>query len=164
MLGAAGASLGGGARALPLVRVLLEAGAANAGLAGQALRAVLRVPGVWTAICALGIVHPDLCSREDFEPWLEHLRTLDLRVYFALARDLLSHDPGSMLSEVRVPTLVIAGERDAVARAERPREMAAQIPGAELLVVRGSAHAALLEQPELVALAVEKFLRVRGLA
>ena len=164
VLGAAGASLGGGARALPLVRVLLEAGAANAGLAGQALRAVLRVPGVWTAICALGIVHPDLCSREDFEPWLEHLRTLDLRVYFALARDLLSHDPGSMLSEVRVPTLVIAGERDAVARAERPREMAAQIPGAELLVVRGSAHAALLEQPELVALAVEKFLRVRGLA
>lgn len=154
LLGIAGASLPGGARLEPLLRVLLEVGAANAGLAEHALRALVRAPGVWTALRALGIVHQDL----------EHPGALDLRAYFALARDLLSHDASSMLPEVRVPTLVIAGERDRFTPAERSREMAAQIPGAELLVVRGGTHGALLEQPELVALAVEKFLRVRGLA
>src|SRR5256885_12945629 len=50
---------------------------------------------------SLGVVHPDLCPREDFEPYFEHLSQLDLRGYFALARDLLSHDASDLLDQVR---------------------------------------------------------------
>ncbi len=160
MMGAAGKvvdSFLGGAL-LPSMRLLVELGAANAALAQRVLRAVLRLPGVWEAVRALGIVHPDLCPREEFEPYFEHLSQLDLRGYFALARDLLSHDASDLLGQVRVPTLVVAAERDLFAPAARSREMAAKIEGAELLVLREGSHAALVEQPELVALTLEKFL------
>lgn len=160
MLGAAGKVL----PPLSILQALVEIGAANAHRAEQAMRAALQLPGVWEAVRALRIVHPDLCPREAFEPYLEHLRQLDLRGYFALARDLLTHDASGLLEQVRVPALVVAGERDLFVPAARSRELAARIPGAELLVVREGSHAALVEQPELVALALEKFLRLHHLA
>lgn len=167
VLGAAGnvfASFPGGARLAPVLRLLIELGAGNAQLAGRALKAAVRLPGVWEAVRALRIVHPDLCPKEEFEPYFDHLAQLDLRGYFALARDLLSHDASDLLEQVRVPTLVIAGERDLFTPLRRSREMAARIPAAELLVVREGSHAAMIEQPELVALSIEKFLRAHALA
>ncbi len=148
----------------PLVRVATEVGLGNAALAERALRAVLRLPGVWEAVKALRIVHPDLCPREEFEPYFAHLSRLDLRGYFALARDLLSHDASELLPEVRVPTLVVAGERDLFVPVERSRELAAQIPGAQLLVLREGSHAAMVEQPELFVLSIERFLLEHGLS
>ena len=161
MLGAAGnvfRSFLGGKAVEPAIRMLVEVGAANALLAQYALRAGVRLPGVWQGLRALGVVHPDLCPREEFEPYFAHLAQLDLRGYFALARDLLSHDASDLLERVEVPTLVVAGERDLFTPLRRSREMAARIPEAELLVLREGSHAALVEQPELVALTLEKFL------
>jgi pimeloyl-ACP methyl ester carboxylesterase len=161
MLGAAGnvfGSLPGGKALEPALRMLVEVGAANAQLAQQALRALLKLPGVWEALRAFGVVHPDLCPREEFEPYFEHLSQLDLRGYFALARDLLSHDASELLEQIRVPTLVVAGERDRFTPLQRSRELASRVPDAELLVLREGSHAALVEQPELVALTLEKFL------
>jgi pimeloyl-ACP methyl ester carboxylesterase len=161
-----GSARGGDALAIrygitPVLAFLLEVGSRNAELAQKTLRTLVRMPGVWQAIRALGVVHPDLSPHENFEPFLEHLRQLDLRAFFALARDLLSHDASAALAEVRVPTLLVAGERDLFTPLDESRDLASRIPGAELLVVRGGTHAALLEQPELIALAVEKFLRKR---
>jgi pimeloyl-ACP methyl ester carboxylesterase len=167
MLGAAGKvfeSFLGGSLLEPVFRLLIELGASNAQLAEKALRAVIALPGVWEAFKALGLVHPDLCPKEAFEPYFEHLAALDLRGYFALARDLLSHDASDLLAQIRVPVLVVAGERDLFAPMQRSREMAARIPGAQLLVLREGTHAAMVEQPELVALSVEKFLRAHALA
>ena len=161
MLGAAGkvfASFLGGSALEPIFRRLIGIGAANAALAGRALRALLKMPLVFEAIRALGIVHPDLCPREEFEPYFAHLSQLDLRGYFALARDLLTHDASDLLERIDVPVLVVAGERDLFTPMGRSREMATRIPDAELLVLRQGSHAALVEQPELVALALEKFL------
>jgi pimeloyl-ACP methyl ester carboxylesterase len=164
MLGAAGnvfSSFFGGSQLAPLARVLIEVGAANAELAREALHRIVRLPGVWEAIRALGFVHPDLCPREEFEPYLAHLAQLDLRAYFALARDLLSHDASDLLPRIDVPVLVVAGERDLFTPMARSKEMAERIPGAEILLLREGSHAALVEQPELVALTLEKFLSSR---
>jgi len=161
MLGAAGkvfTSFLGGSRLQPLFRSLIELGSSNAALAQRALRSLLRMPLVFEAVRALGIVHPDLCPREEFEPYFQHLSQLDLRGYFALARDLLTHDASDLLEEITVPVLVVAGERDLFTPLARAREMASRIPDAELLVLRQGSHAALVEQPELVALTLEKFL------
>lgn len=167
VLGAAGRvfdSFLGGHALEPLSRLLVELGARNAGLAEKALRTALRLPGVWEMMKGMRVVHPDLCPREDFDPYFRHLSQLDLRGYFALARDLLSHDASELLPTVRVPTLVVAGERDLFTPLERSREMAARIPGAELLVLREGSHAAMIEQPELLALTLEKFLHKHDLA
>ena len=164
MLGAAGkvfSSFLGVSKLAPLLRLLIEVGAANAELAQEALHRVVKLPGVWEAVRALGIVHPDLCPREEFEPYFEHLSQLDLRGYFALARDLLSHDADDLLPQIDVPVLVVAGERDLFTPLVRSKEMAERIPRAELLVLREASHAAMVEQPELVALTIEKFLASR---
>ena len=167
VLGAAGNvfdSFPGGARLKPVLRVLIELGASHAQLAGRALKTAVQLPGVWEAVKALGVVHPDLCPKEEFEPYFDHLAQLDLRGYFALARDLLSHDASDLLEQIRLPALVIAGERDLFTPPQRAREMAARIPGAELVVLREGSHAAMVEQPERVALSIEKFLRAHALA
>ena len=166
VLGAAGRvfdGLGAGAAVEPLLRIAAEVGMKNARLAERGLRAILRLPGVWEAVRALRIVHPDLCPREEFEPYFAHLARLDLRGYFALVRDLLSHDATDLLAAVRVPTLVVAGERDLFVPVQRSRELAARIAFAELLVLREGSHAALVEQPELFVLSVEQFLSAHGL-
>jgi pimeloyl-ACP methyl ester carboxylesterase len=154
--------LGASGKVVPqpaLARIVIELGERYAPVFEALLRTGLRTPGLWQVLRALRVVHPDLCPREEFEPYFEHLAGLDLRAYFALARDLLSHDATGLLPSVEVPALVIGGERDLFVPQARSRELAAKIPGAELLMLREGSHAALVEQPELVALTLEKFLR-----
>jgi pimeloyl-ACP methyl ester carboxylesterase len=167
MLGVAGkvmASFIGGERLDPLFRLVVELGSQQPELGHRLVKRLLSLPGLWPAVRALGLVHPDLCPREEFVPYFEHLAALDMRGYWALVRDLLSHDARDLLAQLRLPVLVVAGERDLFAPLGRSEEMAAEIPGAELLVIPAGSHAALVEQPELVQLALEKFLRRSGLA
>jgi pimeloyl-ACP methyl ester carboxylesterase len=49
-----------------------------------------------------------------------------------------------------IPTLVLVGDRDRLTPPENARTLAAAIPGAQLLELRGAGHCAMLEQPEAV--------------
>jgi len=119
---------------------------------------VTKLPVTWTMARALRIVHPDLCPREEMEPYLEHLSRLDLPTYFQMAQDLQDHDASDLLPHIEVPTLVFAGDRDLFTPLWLSEKMVAIIPGAELCVIRGGSHAALVEQPELMSLRLERFL------
>ena len=167
MLGVAGRALSsffGGAALEGPIMVALEVGAQQPELVRRLTKTALAAPGMWTAVRALGLVHPDLCPREEFEPYFEHLGALDWRSYFALARDLVTHDASDLLEGLRLPVLGVAGERDLFTPRSRSDEMARAIPGARLLVIPGGSHAALIEQPELVGDGLEKFLRDHALA
>jgi pimeloyl-ACP methyl ester carboxylesterase len=109
----------------------------------------------------LNIVHPTLSPKEWLPPYLEHMASLDLRVFFALAAAIKDHDASDLLPRIEVPTLVIAGDRDFFCPPKVAREMAEKIPGAELLLVPGGSHAATIEQPELIDLRLERFLEER---
>jgi pimeloyl-ACP methyl ester carboxylesterase len=67
--------------------------------------------------------------------------------------------PGTVdrLADLRVPTLVICGELDALF-AERSKQLAAAIAGAELVCVPEAAHAAQFERPELFNAALRRHL------
>ena len=58
------------------------------------------------------------------------------------------HDTMSRLHCIEAPTLVMHGERDAMAPISNARLLAEKIPDAELAIVPGSGHAFLLERPE----------------
>ncbi|HEV3011586.1 MAG TPA: alpha/beta fold hydrolase [Burkholderiales bacterium] len=60
----------------------------------------------------------------------------------------VAQDRAAPIEQIRVPTLVIAGEEDTVYPPELAREMARRIPGAELLMLERTGHLANLEQPE----------------
>ena len=63
----------------------------------------------------------------------------------------------------RTPVTVIVGEQDRLIAARLGLELAAQIPGAQLVWVPGAGHAVILEQPEIVNRAITDLLaRVAG--
>jgi pimeloyl-ACP methyl ester carboxylesterase len=121
----------------------------------------LRSRVAWPFARWTGLVHADLANRSDLEPYLDHLARLDFRVFFEMVRAAQEHDAGPLLSEIRAPTLVVAGERDLFTPRQLSLEMAQRIPNAELLEIPRGSHAALIEQPELINLRLEKFIRER---
>ena len=58
------------------------------------------------------------------------------------------HDTLSRLASIEAPTLVMHGERDAMAPISNARLLADRIPDAELCIVPGAGHAYLLERPQ----------------
>jgi len=70
------------------------------------------------------------------------------RTYFASLRGLASFDVSRRLVELRCPTLVMAGDRDATVPPAAKRLLQQSIPGAELIVVDDSGHVTPCDQPE----------------
>lgn len=68
-------------------------------------------------------------------------------------------DSRPMLPEIKVPTIVICGREDTLTPPARAEEMAAAIPGADLLVVSGAGHLAPMERPYAVTRALRGWLQ-----
>ncbi len=71
----------------------------------------------------------------------------------------LRHDAREALPRITAPTLVLAGDRDALVGEEPPHTLAAGIAGARMEVIAGAGHALTLEQPRETARRVADFLR-----
>lgn len=102
-------------------------------------------------------------TKRDHPAVVERARAIGARqkpdaVVAALAalRDRPDANPG--LAAVRVPTLVIVGEDDAVTPPSAGKAMADGIPGAKLVPIPGAGHLSNLESPEAFNAAVRAFL------
>ncbi len=124
-----------------------------------ALEAVMSRRRTWHALRLSGLVHPDLCRREDFVPYMEHMAHQDVVVFVEMLRAAQAHDAQHILPTIDVPTLIMAGERDVFTPRHLSTQMAGLIPNAELLEIPRGSHAALVEQPDLINLRLEKFFR-----
>jgi pimeloyl-ACP methyl ester carboxylesterase len=67
-------------------------------------------------------------------------------------------DSSGFLREIKVPTLVLVGEHDAITPAELARGMHRAIKDAHLAVIKGAGHVSNWEQPAAFNRAVLKFL------
>ncbi len=85
----------------------------------------------------------DMFARRSAEMFAAQIRAL-------LARP----DAGGLLAGIRCPTLVLCGEQDSWAPAARHVEMAARIPGAQLVLVPECGHMCTMERPEAVTRAL----------
>lgn len=75
--------------------------------------------------------------------------------FAAQIRALLARpDAAGLLGGIRCPTLVLCGEQDGWAPAARHVDMAAQIPGAQLVLVAECGHMCTMERPEAVTRAL----------
>jgi pimeloyl-ACP methyl ester carboxylesterase len=67
-------------------------------------------------------------------------------------------DRSAELASIKVPTLIIVGESDAITPPPVAESMAKKIPGSQLIVIRGAGHMSPMEQPEQVNRALKAFL------
>ena len=74
----------------------------------------------------------------------------------------LRDDISPRLAEIKVPALVIHGDKDAAIAPERARAMFKALPNARWVDVAGAGHASNLTHPEPVNLAIEQFLNSLG--
>jgi pimeloyl-ACP methyl ester carboxylesterase len=99
----------------------------------------------------------------DVAPYFEHVIHLDFALFLRMLRAAGEASSEDLLPNVRVPTLVIAGEADSFTPPAVSRAMAEAIPGAELELAPGGSHLLPLEQHEAIARAVKRFLHARVL-
>lgn len=138
---------------------VLKAGERNAGAVARVLKPLLRSPLADPIARLSGSVNWYLCPREIMEDYFHHIASLDFR--FA-ARALLAmedHSAEDVLGTIDVPTLVIAGDKDRMTPLWVMEKIWQSIPGADLLVIPRGTHTALVENPLLMNLRIELFLR-----
>jgi pimeloyl-ACP methyl ester carboxylesterase len=108
-----------------------------------------------------GEIDPDHIHAEDVLPYLSHMTHVDFPLFLRMLRAAGEHTAGDLLSEIDVPVLVVAGERDTFTPAFLAQAMAEAIPKGELLMVPRGTHVTPIERPELVDARVLQFLRER---
>ena len=103
-------------------------------------------------------VNGKLVHREDFTPYFTHLSSMDPRLFLGMLKHASEHTAYDHLPRIDVPTLIVAGTNDTFTPYWLSEEMHDRIPRSEMLTVPGGTHVAPIEQPELIALRLEKFL------
>lgn len=122
-----------------------------------------RVPAAlaFRVACAGRELDRDRIREEDFQRYWEHSALMDPDIFLRMLSLAGRHDARGFLSEISVPTLVVAAERDTFTPMSLADEMAQAIPQAELEVIEEASHAAPVEQPRRIAEILEEFLAAR---
>jgi pimeloyl-ACP methyl ester carboxylesterase len=95
---------------------------------------------------------------EDFRKYVEHLSDIDLDVYLKMLQLAGDHSAEDVLDQVRVPTLVIAAEKDTFTPVDVVRALAERIPDAQYIELVGASHAAPIERASAINEYVGAFL------
>lgn len=91
------------------------------------------------------------------------ISSADPRAIAALVRGIARRpDPSAALTRVKVPALVVAGERDPFAHLEDVRKAARLLTDAEFVNIKGVGHMAPLEAPIAVSRALASFVERLG--
>ena len=103
-------------------------------------------------------VNRALVHRDDLQAYFDDLAQVNAPVFVRLLESAAAHDTTDHLPRVRVPTLILAGERDAFTPMRLSVAMHEAIRGSELVVLPGGTHVAPLEHPALVSEKTRAFL------
>jgi pimeloyl-ACP methyl ester carboxylesterase len=120
-------------------------------------RALFKMPFTHPLAIQFGALGPKT-KMEDMKPYYEHLAELDLQMILKAAEAMHAHSAEDILRKVKVPTLVIVGERDNFVPPWVGHVMTSRIPVAEMLIVPGGTHGTIVEEPKMVNKAVHDFL------
>lgn len=91
------------------------------------------------------------------------LRRMPVEGYLASLEALAGADLREQVQNIRVPTLVVAGELDLATPPERVRELALEIPGARFEVLRDASHLMCVEEPQALGRLLLSFLGEIGI-
>lgn len=90
---------------------------------------------------------------------IDQISRTDPRAYRAAMRSLGLFNSSKRLSEIKIPTLVVTGERDTTVPLESQRLLAVRINGAQQSVIPGAGHAVSVDHPDQFNMILLDFLR-----
>lgn len=90
---------------------------------------------------------------------LSQLVRLDYRIYIQMGLLANKHNTEDVLNSVKVPTLVICGNKDVVAPPRVSRKIADMIPRARYKEISGATHYATFEFPDVIARHMHRFIK-----
>ncbi len=105
-----------------------------------------------------GGAHRELCPRDVLDDLFGHVAGMDPRVVGAIIASYLEHSAADVLTEITVPTLIIAGDRDQLTPLPVAETMHRLIRGSRLVVFPGHSHLVQVEKPREVHAAIDSFL------
>jgi pimeloyl-ACP methyl ester carboxylesterase len=145
----------------PLLPVLRNAGRFSTAMADRARKAASDLAYQLTKRYGFGTGRP---SRA-LVSYVEHMNTgTSTEVIARYVHTLYTHSRLPALATLRsVPVLVICGNADVLTPLAYSEEIARELPDAELVVVEGGGHVALLEYSDTVNTAIRQFLNHLGL-
>lgn len=106
---------------------------------------VLQVVGLHTQLNAARI------ELADFEFYLTQMAAMSPELFLEMLREAARHCSDDLLDQIRVPSLIVAGQNDRFVPLEALREVAFTIPGAQWVVIPGASHALPAEFPDELA-------------
>lgn len=107
---------------------------------------------------ALKLLNPAIDGRKDLKKYLDHVTKMDFTAFNQIVASASKTHTEDLLPKIKIPTLLIASEYDCFVPLKVSKKMHTSIKKSELFVVRNGTHAALLEQPDIFNLCIEKFL------
>ena len=122
------------------------------------IRPLMKTPLAWRVAQRAKMVDPYYMTKDDFAPYLDHMGSIDTRLFLAMVAKAHEHDAFPHLPDIEAPTLIVAAENDDFTPLWLSEKMVAELPNAELIVLADGSHAALMEQPHTINHRVERFL------
>jgi 3-oxoadipate enol-lactonase len=83
-----------------------------------------------------------------FDQIVASVSALHVDSYIKTIEATTHYDRSAILGRIKVPTLVVVGEHDALTSVEMKRDLASRIPGARFEIMAGCGHMANMEQPD----------------
>lgn len=109
----------------------------------------------------LKMIDTGMANKADAQVYVDHILGVEPTFFAHLLKSVQEHSTEAILKKVKVPTLIVGAENDQFTPVWIAKKMFRTIPKSELFIVKKGTHAALLEQPELINLRIDKFLRER---
>ena len=98
-------------------------------------------------------------KREDINQYLKSTAEVNVNIFLNLLEDFMRYDACHWLHEVKIPTLIIAGERDLITPPLNQRIFHNLIPKSEFHMIPEGSHCPQMEKPELVNAIIKNFLQ-----
>jgi pimeloyl-ACP methyl ester carboxylesterase len=96
---------------------------------------------------------------KDIEIYVRGVSNLSLKTFIPLFEDMMNFRGDQLCGTIKIPCLIISGDRDFVTPMKFQDEMHEAIKGSELLVVPYGSHCTQLDFPEYVNLKILHFLK-----
>jgi len=116
-----------------------------------------KLPGSHKMAAWMGF-NKKLSAKKDIQKVVQVISGFSPKVFIQLLGEMLHCDQSEIIEEIKVPTLVIAGEKDRMVPLSLSRLLHQQIKESDYHVVKKGSHCPQLDRPEEVSLVIEHFL------